>query len=356
MKLLNSKTTAVFFILFVLSSICSAQETKNESSGKFSGYMYGDFYYNIDHHNPDIKGQDGFWFRRIYFTYDYTINSSFSTRLRLEMNNEGDYASSKVMVPFVKDAYLAYKFNLQKAYFGIVPPPTFELIEKIWGYRSVEKTALDQQRMASSRDFGLAIKGQFDSAGKFKYHAMIGNGSGNKQEIDKGKSFMVSVSYWATKEIVFQVYGDYAERNGKADTYIGQVFLGYKSKTLHGGLQYSRQIFDLRDENVDCDYPWFNCRLSVLSVFLAGNITEKIKLLGRMDRMFEANPVGDEVDYTPFDTQSSFFLFIGGIDFQIVKDVSIIPNIQYVKYDANNEGITPENDIYGRLTFYWKFK
>lgn len=339
-----------------LSSIISAQKVVDESGGKFSGYMMGDFYYNIDHHDSEIKDLDGFWFRRIYFTYDYTISSSFSSRLRLEMNNEGDYTSSKTMIPFVKDAYLAYKFGKQKAYFGISPTPTFNLIKKFWGYRSVEKTALDQQRMASSRDFGLTLKGQFDSEGILEYQIMIGNGSGNKQEIDKGKSFMASISYWPIQEIVLQVYGDYAERNGKADTYIGQIFLGYKSKLLHGGLQYSRQYFDFRDENVDCDYPQFNCRLSILSVFLAGNITEKIKLLGRVDRMFEPNPVGDEVDYTPFDTQSSFFIFIGGVDFQIMEDVSIIPNIQFVRYDANSDGITPANDIYGRLTFFWKFK
>ena len=359
MKISNLKLAFILFSFIILSSICSAQKAEDESGGKISGYMFGDFYYNIDHHNHEIKDQDGFWFRRIYFTYDYRINKSFSTRLRLEMNNEGDYASSKAMIPFVKDAYLEYKFNLQKAYFGITPPPTFNLIEKFWGYRSVEKTALDQQRMASSRDFGLALKGQFDRAGKFEYHTMIGNGSGNKQEIDKGKSFMTSISYWPTKEIVFQVYGDYADRSGEADTYIGQVFLGYKSKILHGGIQFSHQQFYLKDETsegVDCSQPWFNCQLNILSVFLAGNITEKIKLLGRMDRMFEPNPFGDEVDYTPFDTQSSFFLFIGGVDVQVVKNVSIIPNIQYVKYDANYEGITPSNDIYGRLTFYWKFK
>ncbi len=90
--------------------------------------MMGDFYYNINHHDPDLKELAVFWFRRIYFTYDYSINSSFSSRLRLEMNNEGDYISFNTMIPFVKDEYLAYKFSKQKAYFGISPAPTFNLI------------------------------------------------------------------------------------------------------------------------------------------------------------------------------------------------------------------------------------
>jgi len=349
MILLNSKTI-VFFILITFSSLSQAQEAKDESGGKFSGYMFGDYYYNIEHHNPDIKGQDGFWFRRIYFTYDYNIGSGFSSRLRLEMNNNGDYENSRAIVPFVKDAYLAYKFVNQKAIFGISPPPTFDLIEKIWGYRSVEKTPLDEQRMASSRDFGLSLKGQFDSKGTFRYHTMIANGSGNKQEIDQGKSFMLSLSYWLTKEIVLQVYGNYADRDGQANTYITQAFLGYNSKSLHGGLQYSQQVIKAMNNSLE------DIDLSVLSFFLTGNITEKMKLFGRVDRMFEPNPFGEDIAYTPTDSASSFFLFIAGIDFQVVKDVSIMPNIQYVKYDSNNDRITPADDLYARLTFFWRFK
>lgn len=351
MNLLNFKTTFFFILVFItFPSLLNAQETKDESGGKFSGYMFGDYYYNVDHHNPDIKDQNGFWFRRIYFTYDYNIRSGFSTRLRLEMNNNGDYEDSKTIVPFVKDAYLNYQFGKQKAYFGIAPPPTFELIEKIWEYRSVEKTPLDEQRMASSRDFGIGIKGQFEAKGMFKYHIMVGNSSGNKQEIDKEKSIMASISYWPIKEIVFQLYADRAERNGFAETYIQQAFLGYNSKRLHGGIQYSRQVFQAKNKNLE------DITLSVLSLFFAGNIFEKIKLFGRVDRMFEPNPFGEDIAYTPTDSTSSFFLFIAGIDFQVVKDVSIMPNIQYVKYDANSEGITPSDNLYARLTFFWRFK
>lgn len=340
----------ILTILLILSSFSFAQNNETETGGKFSGYMMGDYYYNINHHDSDLKDQHGFWFRRIYFTYDYAINSSFSTRLRLEMSNDGNFTSAITMVPVVKDAYLAYKFGNQKAYFGISPTPTFSLIEKVWGYRAVEKTALDQNRMASSRDFGLALQGKFDDAGKLNYSAMIGNGSSNKQEIDKGKSFMASVSYWASKEIVLELYGDYADRAGIADTYIGQAFLGYNSKKLHGGVQYSHQILKGKDDETE------EITLSVLSAFMSGNITESIKLIGRVDRMFDPNPVGAKVAYTPFDPSSSFTEIIAGVDIQVDKNVSIIPNIEFVKYDANDNGITPDNDVYGRVTMYWKFK
>jgi hypothetical protein len=38
------------------------------TSGKLSGYLFGDYYMVSQHHNPAIKGMNGFWFRRVYFT------------------------------------------------------------------------------------------------------------------------------------------------------------------------------------------------------------------------------------------------------------------------------------------------
>ena len=340
----------LLLVLLAITSLMYGQEASKESSGKFSGYMIGDYYYNASHHNSDLNELHGFWFRRIYFTYDYNINNRFSSRLRLEMNNDGNYTDAEVVVPFVKDAYLSYKFGNQKAYFGISAPPTFSVIEKIWGYRSVERTALDLQRMASSRDFGLSVKGQFDSAGKFKYHVMYGNGSGNKQEIDKGKSFMTSFSYWATKEIVLEIYGDYADRPGKADTYIEQAFIGYKRDNLHGGIQFSHQTLEGKNGSSD------EINLNILSIFLSGKVSNNIKLIGRIDKMFEPNPFGEDIAYTPYDNTASFTMFLAGVDYKVADGVSIIPNIKYVKYDENDEGITPINDTYAWLTLYWKFK
>ncbi len=265
------------------------------------------------------------------------------------MSDNGNYISESTLVPFVKDAYLSYKFGKQKAVFGISPPPTFDLIEKFWGYRSVEKTALDQQRMASSRDFGLSIKGQVDKNGVVKYHAMIGNGSGNKQEIDKGKAIMGSLSFWPTKEIAIELYGDMAQRDNKADTYISQVFAGYKSEKFHGGLQYSHQnLVSIDDKNI-------TYKMNVLSAFLSGNILQNVKLIGRVDRIFNPNLEGDKVAYTPFDTSASFTEIIVGADFEVSENIYLIPNMAIVLYDENDAGIKPVNDIYARLTFYWVF-
>jgi len=324
------------------------QEQKEEDSGgKFSGYMFGDYYYFFKDHNPELNDQRGIWFRRIYFTYDYKINNSFSTRLRLEMNNEFDFETEISMTPFVKDAWFKYKFSNQALIIGISPTPTFQITQKMWGYRSVEKTPLDLQRMASSRDFGIALKGRFDDNGMFRYYLMWSNGSSNKQEIDKGKSGLLSLAFYPVKEFVIEIYGDYADHTGNTDWYTLQAFAGYKIKTFRVGILYADQT--RQGEDVE------NTKLRVASLFVAGDVSKHFSLFGRVDRNFDPNPQGDKIPFIPFDPTASNIFFVGGIDWHPIKQVKFMPNVEIVKYDENDDGVTPVTDVIGRITFFWGF-
>ncbi|MEJ2196600.1 MAG: hypothetical protein P8X73_17340, partial [Ignavibacteriaceae bacterium] len=329
------------FLLILLFSfsylgILSAQD-KNESKGKFHGLAFGDYYYFIDDHKSDLVDQRGFWFRRIYFTYDYTMNKQFSSRLRLEMSNEGDFTSKVAIVPVVKDAWLKYKFSNQEVILGISPTPTFQIIEKVWNYRSVEKTPLDLQRMASSRDFGIAGKGKFDDDGMFRYHLMFSNGSSNKQEVDKGKSGMLSLSMFFSKVFVLEVYGDYADNPGDENWYTLQGFFGYNAKKLKAGLQYSAQTRQLHETT--------DTKLQVLSFFASGDVSDHISLLGRVDKMFEPNPEGNRIAFLPFNPTASSLLVILGVDYHPIPEVKLIPNIEFIKYSENKVGNTPPDDL-----------
>ena len=339
----------LLFIIFSMSLLINTfgQDKKEESGGKFSGYMFGDYYYFFKDHDAELNDQRGIWFRRIYFTYDYKINNSFSTRLRLEMSNEFNFEDAVAMTPFVKDAWFKYKFSNQALIIGISPTPTFQLLEKIWGYRSVEKTPLDLQRMASSRDFGIAMYGKFDEEGMFKYHIMFSNGSSNKQEIDKGKSGLLSLAFYPVKEFVIELYGDYADKSGNTDWYTLQAFLGYVTKTVRAGIMYADQT--RQSENAD------DTKLRVASAFLTGDVSEQFSLLVRVDRTFDPNPQGEKIQFIPFDPTSKSTFFVGGLDWHPVKNVNFIPNIEFVKYDENDDGVTPENDIIGRISFFWGF-
>ena len=73
------------------------------------------------------------------------------------MSNEFNFEEATTMIPFVKDAWFKYKFSNQALIIGISPTPTFQIIQKIWGYRPVEKPNLDLKRMASSLECVLSL-------------------------------------------------------------------------------------------------------------------------------------------------------------------------------------------------------
>ncbi len=339
----------ILVIIFVagLNLNLFAQQ-KEESKGKISGYAFGDYYYVAKNHKSELKDQRGLWFRRVYIGYEYQIDKNFSSLLRLEMANEGDFETNSSINPFIKDAWLKYKLDKTQFILGIHSPPSFTVIEKYFLYRNVEKTPLDLQRMATSRDFGVSVKGKFDDEGFVKYHLMLSNGSSNKDEVNKGKSALFSLGFFPSKEWIIEIYGDYADQEGENDWYTIQGFAAFLSEEFWAGVLYAHQS---REDAEMSDY-----NLRVASIYAGASICKHFKVFARVDRMFDPNPEGDKIPYIPFDPTAKSTFLVGGIDWQPVKDISFIPNIEFVKYEQNIDGITPESDLIGRVTFYWKFK
>jgi len=340
------KVIIVFTWIVIISTSAFSQES--DSKGKFSGYMFADYYYILENHDSELKDKRGFWFRRIYLTYDNDMAEHFSTRLRLEMSNEGDFTTSFAMVPFVKDAYLQYRIEKHSFFFGISQTPALSTTEKIWGYRHLEKVPLDLYRMASSRDFGLAAKGNIDSQGAFKYHLMFSNGAGNKQEIDKGKSGLLSITWSPNKELVFEGFSEYADAEGITDAYTLRFFAAYITESFRMGLEYGDQT---RKQTNNSDV-----NIRYLSGFVSGEVMAQIALFLRIDRMFDPNPSGNKIAFIPFDPTAKSTFILAGVEWSPAKDVFITPNVEVITYDQNGAGEKPGDDLYGRVTLFWKFK
>lgn len=314
------------------------------SQGKISVYMFGDYFYVLSHNDTLIKGMNGFWLRRIYFTYDYDISESFSTRLRIELNSSGDFNSSTTLVPYAKDAYLKWKIKSFDLFLGISPTPTWEVIEEHFGYRFLEKTPVDLQKMGSARDFGFALRGGFVE-GKVKFHFLFGNGEGIKAEFNKQKAYYLSFGFYPGK-FLLEIYGDYFDALGHNQVYTFQGFLGFKNEKLKFGLQFANQTH-LIEPDTSINYR-------VGSGYFVFNISEKLVFLLRYDKMFEKNPQGDKIVYIPFSKDAPSNLVITGIHFKPHNSVHFMPNIKYVFYDEEN-GRRPEPDMYINLTFFYKF-
>jgi hypothetical protein len=339
------------FLVLMLCSLASnaVAQVKIGNNGKISGLVFGDYYWIASDHNSDLKGNNGFWIRRIYFTYDQKISKSFSTRFRLEMNSEGNFMNNAKLHPYVKDAYLKWTHNRQNIIAGLSPTPASSFVVSVWGYRSVEKTALVLQKMAGTRSLGLSFKGDIGENDDWHYFFMFGNGGSVKTGLNKDKKFMLSLAYNITDRITIQAYGGWDDESNRGDIYTTQGFLAYQTKEIHVGILYAHQIQQktLSGQN--------NLVLNIASIFASFNIINKIKGLLRVDHLFEANPVGENISYIPFSSQAQSTLLIAGADIKFAPKVHLIPNIETVVYGQTSMGTNPLTDVIPKLTLYYNF-
>lgn len=351
------KKLSMFLVVALAVGLLSAPGLAEfkPSSGEIKGYMINEYYSVLSHHNEEIEGRHGFWFRRIYFTYNNKLTDNIKMRLRFEMNSPGDFVTSTTLNALVKDAYLNFKLSGQDVKVGIISPPTYDNIEEIWGYRVLEKTPLDLFKLRSSRDFGVVLKGNLDSKKTISYEAMVGNGSANKAEIDKGKIFYGQLGFKPAEGLYLEVYGDYETQKDDKSYFVYQGFASYQDDWGRVGVQYSNMHFKQEIEGEDdMEYDY-----QIFSAFAVIKAAKDLELIGRYDRAFgdgfENNFRGYKISYIPFADNAVSNLFIGAVSWNATKNVWLIPNIKYVFYDKPEEGQKPSEDIYANLTLWFKF-
>jgi hypothetical protein len=142
----------------------------------------------------------------------------------------------------------------------------------------------------------------------------------------------------------FDLYADYERLPGPTDRSTFQIFVGYRTDTLRWGVQYSNQ-----DRQRD---P----QLKLASAFVAGRLGKRTTLVGRVDRIMEPSPKGDNISYLPFDPSARATIFIGGVELRITPYLRITPNTVVTFYDKNDQGIRPITDLHLRLNVFIDFE
>jgi hypothetical protein len=367
----------VIVTLFLMGVLCADQSS---AQGKFSGYMFGDYFYNVARDSAfnttglpnaadatkGVKDFQGFQIRRIYFAYDNQISEKFSSRLRVEADQGDIFGSGKIGLA-IKDAYLQWKdvFEGSNLIFGISPTPSFDVSEGIWGYRFIEKTIMDLRGIDPSRDFGIALNGKLDNEGTINYRLMIANGSGNKPETDKYKRFYAMLHFKPTKQVVITLNGDYkaaASINDPASTsnppatisnstVTGSLFASYKEPDKYtfgfeGFLQSTQNGY----HDPTSTSPDLTSRSAIgFSIYASVNFNPDLALVGRYDLFDPNSNSGSKGD--------SRNLIIGGLSWKPDKNVSISPNVEVETYEKAPSPSTRTFDasVTGRLTFYYVF-
>ena len=337
-------------LTWVLAASCTAVLGADETDPpkdlkrlEFGGLLFGDAYWVASHHDPTAEGIVSAWIRRGYLTFDSEFTKRLSGRMRFELNQDGDFDVFEFEVDF-KDLYLQTAIGEHNVLFGLSSTPTFNLIESFWGYRHVERTPMDVQGIAS-RDTGIAANGPIAKKGAISYRVMYGTQLEFGSDSNDAGEWMGAVSWEPNSSWVVEVYGDFEDPFSDGDgRRTLQGFLGYRTESARLGLQYSHQDRD--------DSPG----IKLASVFGVADFAKNWSFLGRVDRLFEPSIRGEDIAYLPFDPDAKATLLILGVEARPYEFFSLIPNIEYIRYD-NPDGPEPrpEDDLLVRLTFCLKF-
>jgi hypothetical protein len=336
-------------------------------SGRFSGLMFGDYYWYYQRHQDQIsstdstviEGQHGLWFRRIYFAYDYSFSESLTTRLRLEMNSNGDFAGGD-LVPYVKDAYLKWTYRGdQRLTLGIHPTLTFDWLDGFWGLRHIEKTPADLYRLDSSRDFGFTFDGPTAIHG-LNYGVQFGNESGSGSETQEGKILRLETRYARKPGIALEGFYSFGRRPEGANRHTGQAVGGFLTDVARVGAQYLWQERKSGQDDVA------DQTIAIWSGFAVWEfLPKKANLFFRVDDVtghlggLETGlPGADGIDYWLLSTQSPFTTWIFGGEWYLHPAVRVSPNLELVRYASEPDPTSfpgRRQDSIFRVTFFWTF-
>ena len=411
-----------------------------ENTGRLWGYAFGDFDYKphadslnrggSNQYTGIQKNRTLFQFRRIYLGYDYNISKKFTAELLLAAednfppgtppvgsaapgttttfsagNSTGDLLTNQKMAFYIKNMNIRWKgiWKGTDMIIGEMSTPSFPLLsERVWSYRSIERTIADIRR-TPSYDFGIAFQGTFDPATKnFGYNILAANGTSDKPDITPYKWFYADVyGFFAHKHVVVDIYADYQRLNW-TDTWhhsrqMIKGFLAWNSsatdKSMNPGSGYTIGvegfINNLKADNVaprvDGGIDTLSTAPNGISFYVHGDIIPgKLRFFARYDLYDPNNKVNQSVyksysgntsnyndnsfhtvynnsiatptvTYTATGDQTYKQNFItAGLDWKPTNRVHFMPNVWYEHYSSQIVD-NKDYDLVLRLTFFFSF-
>ncbi len=326
----------MLILLFSLTIIAYAQqapvvktkpvkqiEQTETPSGKFVGTIFNDFSYVLQEPkalNPSsgTAGRNAFLFRRATIGYEYSFNKNINAKIVY------DGSSNLLEQGFVDIKNIAPMVDVK---IGLTQTLSSEVIEQIWGYRSLDATILDRKGYTDEFDMGLTITGRTNTQGTSYARLAVYNGNGVLPENDKIKKIGFAVGNWFDKFSVLELYVDYENLIGGKSVINGKVFYGMTSSKMGMGVEAFYRLERKMNIATGADvnpmggslYSWFEMMKSLRGVARVDVV----------DNDFADTNVGHREIYLNV-----------GVDYLPVPDVHLIPNLIYVK--NLKKGITPE--------------
>ena len=230
------------------------------ADGKIGGVTYFNY--------TNAEEESAFNFQRQYFGYGGDISDQVSFKILFDVgrtNNKLLYTwsvkendSLKVtedtrLVTYLKKAQINYKSSLGIFNFGLIGMNTYNIQEKNWGYRFIEKSAIDKYGFSATADIGvgfskslidnlnlslLFVNGEgFKKPQGDKYHKIAFNATYGEGNLNKNDGYNTGLVYTT-------------EQTDTEPITMTSIFGGFAGMGLRLGGEYDMQTKDGINSNI----------------------------------------------------------------------------------------------------------
>lgn len=346
--------------IVLLSSQFCHLNSQEKSSYKLSGLLFGDYFYKIQGDSSNSLGEysnfkkdyQAFDLRRVIFSYEHSITDKFKAGFSLEGGNK--FLNSGRFSVILKTAYIEWKniFPGSNLYAGYFPTPSFSggISEKMWAYRSVEKTISDFRSLTTAVDIGAGLKGSFDKKMNYGYFIMIGNGTGTKPENNKYKNYYASINAKPVENLNIELYTEFEPAADNKNKLTFKGVLAYQTPYFTFGTEAVNQLRKKAGVN-SSDVNPFGISLYTHGTLIKDKKTKAAKLnaFARFD-LYDPDIILDSAGF-----KENFIT--AGFDYMPIPSVHFMPNIWINTYtDKSSAKNKKDADIAVRLTFFYIYK
>ena len=316
-------------ILLTYISISIAAE------GKIGGVTYFDY--------TNSKEKSAFVLKRQYFSYGIDISDEVKFRVVFDVGRTdvgtvlrkdgGEKSEDTRLVAFLKKAQIDYRKSYGKISMGLIGMNTYNIQEKNWGYRFIEKSAMDKYGFSSTADLGIGFSRTLVNQLKMSLQVVNGEGYKNPQS-DKYHKIAFNSTYGEhnlVKNSGFNAGVVYTTEptDDKPNTMIS-LFGGFSGMGLRLGGQFNM----LKKGGIESQ---------VISVSSNYSMTDKLDAFIRYD-MFDPNT--DEIE----EGKDNSTYLIAGIQLSCGNGLLVAPNIRMESYEDDSDSATEY-----KINFQFKF-
>ena len=294
------------------------------AEGKIGGVTYFDFSSSDD--------STAFNFQRQYFGYSGDASEKVSYKILFDVGrtNKNDGEDARI-VTFLKKAQINYKSSLGNFNFGLIGMNTYGVQEKNWGYRFIEKSAIDKYEFSATADIGVGFSRLLID--NLNLSLLIVNGEGFKNpQGDKYQKIAFNSTYGErelNKNDGYNAGLVYTTENTDADpTTMTSLFGGYSGMGLRLGGQYN-----VRTKG--------NIESNIVSISANYNVRDNIDIFTRYDMVDDNDDINKNGEN----------YLVTGIVLTCDGGISIAPNLRITNY----ENTAKESETEYRVNFQFKF-